>query len=368
MDAKWKVGIPLVALAVIVGALHFNGGIDFQPGEFQGGDNPDKNLTEPPAQTEDRISVLDAGTTGEVTLPVAATNAKVLLVKDSVGIEEDTGNPVHFGDYVDFSLSDAKSGLTADVDYREASLSSSKTASFSNLEPGTYDIVLVDEAGTREYHYYFGEVTMPETISKWKAENNNVVELTRNQDSPSREKIVNFDRFPSYDTDSVSVFAPGGEIKQADDTAGTVDLKNPSENVTDRVRTIERAFTYNSGQDYLGKVVVNNLNTGDGISIIECTVTVDGDEQFSKTLLDGSTDEFGSDNAFSEQLVSDPQENPVKAGSRVEVECTVTYDYNTLAESADDSQISDGEAMFDFKLEDIYGNVAGADGASSVTG
>ncbi|QLG61979.1 hypothetical protein [Halorarum salinum] len=347
-----------VLLALVAGVGLAASGIVTMPsvGNFSIGDQTSDETQ------QDGVSVIDASTDGQLTFPTSASNMDVYLADvEATDLSSETTSPVHYGDYVDFSASDAISGLTEGVEYHKVSLSSSKTATFADLEPGTYDLIVVDKAGTREYHYHFGQVTMPERISEFKAENNNVVELTRNTDG---DKVVFFDRWASYKDDSSAVYQPG----QTKAVALDANIDDPSSNVTDRQRTIERSVTHTSGVSYLGKFVVKNFNPDDGVSKLAVSVSCEGSELYSKTLLDGATDEIGSDNAFSESLVSEAQHNPKECNGEVLTSVDVTYDASTLSGSADDDEIGTGEKIADFEVQDIYGNSLGSDGLVSITG
>ncbi|MDY6778585.1 MAG: hypothetical protein SVU32_08010 [Candidatus Nanohaloarchaea archaeon] len=298
-----------------------------------------------------QVPVSEYDVDGQVTLPTNVASADVYLFKNKPG----TSAPVHYGDYVDFSASEATSGLTQGVDYRKVSISSSSTATFSNLESGDYYLVLVDKSSPRDYHYTFGQVSMPSTVSKLKVTENQPVELT---------KTSAFTRFPTYKSDDTVSLNPSGET-----VALSADLDNPSSDVSDRQRTVKRTVKVSGGCPYLGELVVDQFNADDGIKQLSVSVKVDGSVVKEKTLIDGSTDAFGSDNAFSTGLTSEPQHDPICSRDSVTVTLDVQYDANSTATTqADNNWLENGESIADFHVEDIYGNKIGSAGAVSITG
>lgn len=305
----------------------------------------------------DTVPVADYAVDGDVPLPTSISSGDAYLFTEANCPKTDS--PVLYGDYVDFSASEATSGLTEGVEYEKVSLSSSNNATFEDLDAGTYCLVLVDKSSPREYHYHFGKVTMPTEVAQFRVEQDQPVKLI--------EKSA-FVRFPTYDTDSATVFDTSDEPQVLASNASDVNFDDPSTNTTERSRTVVREVTYTSGQDYLGKLVAKNFNADDGIQTIEVTVTADGEEVYSKTLYDDTVDEFGSDNAFSAGLTDEPDREPKTAKSKVEIEATITYDANTAVASADDSEIGPGESIVDLHVEDIYGNVVGDEPKSYIVG
>jgi hypothetical protein len=346
---KWNLATIVVVGAVIFGgiALVSPGTLDNVTGQLSAitGDGDDGN------DGVEMVSVAEYTVDGEVTLPTTVSSADAYLFEK----KPDTDSPVHYGDFVDFDATEATSGLTEGVDYEKVSVSSKDTITFSDLDAGQYNLVLVDTSSPRDYHYRFMQVSMPDQVAKFKVEQSQPIKLAKKSE---------FDRFDTIKSDDAVAF----NSDRSETVSLSADLDSDSSNLTDRQRTVERTIELSGGKAYLGKVVADNLNDKDGISQVEVTVTVDGEEKFSKTLLDGSTDEFGSDNSYSKELVDNPQENPVTASSDVVVTVDVTYDYNTDYANSDNGDIGDAESMLDFKMTDIYGNTLGSAGTSSMTG
>jgi len=352
---KWKGIIAVVSVLGTIGGVGFLVTQTNVIGTAAGGPEP----TNDTGTNTGSVTMIDSKGSGvdfSVTLSTAVSSADMYVMEK----QPETVSPVHFGDYLDFDAAEATSGLTQGEDYEKVSLSSASKATFTaladsgSLGPGEKTLVLVDKSNPRDYHYYFGTVTVPSEIPLWKAENGKAVDITSE---------TSFDRFPSYDTDNAEAVDSNRDVVSL-----SADLDNPDSNVTDRQRTVVRSIDYTSGTDYLDEIVVNNFNDGDGISEVTCRVMVNGTEKYERTLYDGSTDEFGSDNAYSKKLVSNPEQSPLEAGSEVVVECDFTYDYNTASSSDANADIGDGEKLADFKVTDIYGNDVGTAGATSVTG
>lgn len=305
--------------------------------------------------TGGNVEMVSTGTfevDGKIALPTSIGTGEVVLFTD----KPETGAPTHHDDYVDFSLSEAKQGLTEGVDYHQVSLSNSDTATFSDLDAGEYHAVLVDESSPRDYHYEFFTVSMPEQVEKFRVEQSQPVTLADEG---------NFTRFPTYDEDYTEVFKPGSDSP----TALASDLDDPSSDVVDRERTVTRTVTLTGGSPYLGELRVENLNANEGISQIDVTVTSDGEVLHEKTLLSGSTDEFGSDNNYAAAIVDAPQEDPNTPVDTATVSLDVTYNANETGTVQDGNDyVETGESMFDFGVEDIYGNVIGNSGMVTLTG
>lgn len=347
MRAKdaWKPA--LVTAFAILGAIALAGWFTGM-GPFSAADSGGDTQT--PTGEITKVAVSQYEVDGKVPLPTSVGSADVYLFEE----KPSSDSPVHWGDYVDFDATEATSGLAQGVDYEKVSISSSNVANFTDLEAGQYYGVLVDKSSPRDYHYEFFQVTMPEKVDKFLVE----------QDTPY--KLIDdgtFTRFPTYDSDSTVSLDSSGETVSLD-----ANLDDPSSNVTDRQRTVERTIDLSGGAPYLGELVADNFNAGDGISEISVTVTGDGSVLMDKTLKDGSTDEFGSDNAYSEALVTEPQENPEHPVDTVTVTVDVTYDANTDLTGDGNGDIGPGEGIVDFHVEDIYDNKIGSAGTVSITG
>lgn len=339
--------IALVLVAVVAGGLLF-GNISIPDlGNFSIGDQQEK----PPEDDVEMVATADYEVDGKMTLPTTISSGDIYLFT-----EKPAGDaPIHYSDYVDFSANDAITGLTEGVDYHKVSLSSADTATFTNLDAGNYHAVSVDKSSPREYHYEFFTVEMPEQVEKFRVEQNQPVNLARKGD---------FTRMASYKSDDTVAY----NADRSKTVSLSADLDNPSSNITDRQRSVERTITLSSGLAYNGKLVADNFNANDGVSELTVTVQCDGDQVFQKTLKDGSTDEFGSDNAYSKQLVDNPQENPLKCSGDAVLTADIVYDANTLSGSADDTEIGTGEKIVDLKLVDVYGSTLGSAGTTSVIG
>lgn len=318
-------------------------------GPFSAADSPGDNETTTGDIT--KVAVGQYEVDAKVPLPTSVGSADVYLFEE----KPDTSSPVHHGDYVDFDTTEATSGLTAGVDYHKVSISSSDTATFTDLDAGEYYGVLVDKSSPRDYHYEFFQATMPEQVDKFLVKQDNPYKLIDKSE---------FTRFPTYDTDDVVTMDTSGST-----VALSADIDDADSDMQDRQRTIERTIDYSGGADYLGELVVNNFNSGDGIQDLSVTVEADGSVLMDKTLVDGSTDEFGSDNAYSEAVVENAQEDPETVVDEVTVTLDVTYDANASSTvQNDNSWIENGEGIADFHVENIYGNKLGSSGTVSITG
>jgi len=354
MDLDWDLKTIAVVLLLLGGLTYV-----FAPGAisdatdavgelsiFGDGDDPDDEQ-----KAVEQVAVSEYTVDGKIELPDTCGSCDAYLFAD----KPDTDAPVHWGDYVDFSSSDATSGLTKGVDYEKASVSSGSSITFSDLDAGTYHLVLVDTSSPRDYHYQFMQVEMPEKVAKFKVEQSEPIFLARKDQ---------FDRFDTIDTDDTVSY----NSDRSNTVALSADLDSDSSNITDRQRIVERTITLSGGKAYLGELIADNFNDGDGISKVDVTVTVDGDETFSKVLKDGSTDEFGSDNSYSKHLVDNPQENPEKSSKEVVITAEITYDYNTDGAGSDNGDIGDGESILDLKVEDLQDNTLGSAGTTNVKG
>jgi len=339
-----------ISLALLVGVLVL-GGVAVGSGDIpflsSASDSPDADK-----EGVELVQTSDYGVDGEIRLPTTIGSGEVYLLTE----QPEERSPTHWGDYADFDETEATSGLTEGVDYHKVSLSSADTATFTNLDGGKYHGVLVDKSSPRDYHYEFFTVEMPDQVGKFRVEQDQPVSLI------DRSTFI---RFPTYDEDYTHVFEPGSSSA----VSLSADIDDASSSVTDRERTIRRTVELSGGASYLGEIVVENFNDADGISEVDVTVTSDDEVLLDKTLKDGSTDEFGSTNAYTTALVDQPEENPEDTVDQVEIAVDVVYDASGAdTVTGDDGVIDNGEAMFDFGVDDIYGTSIGTEGMVTLNG
>ena len=345
MDAKTGVALAVVSALIVAGA--FTNG--FGTLNSVTGDNggTDGNQTVPSGDT---VSVNDWGVDGEVTLPLDVSSAEVYKFQPGVDVPD-------VGDYDDFSISDATSGLQAGVDYEVVEISNGDTATFSEVkhQDQDYQFVLVDKSDPREYHYSFWNEAMPETVGTAFAEAGKTINL---------DDEANFDQWATYGTDSAGYktsdskyFSAGSDLSF--DSNGT------------KTVTLERSVEVSQGVAYLGDVEVTGFNDGEGISEVDVSVMVDGEEVYSESLKDGSTGPLSDSTSFRNALANsdvDLSTDPQMASDTVEIQVTVTGEFDTEVSTADDGELGPGESIISLNAYDIFDNAIGDGSAVSYQG
>jgi len=339
-------GIALSIVAALIMAGAFTDGFGMLNAASDNGGND--NQTPPPSG--DTVSVNDWGVDGEVTLPLDVSSADVYKFEPGVEVPD-------VGDYDDFSISDATSGLQAGVDYEVVSISNSDTATFSEVkhQDQPYQFVLVDKSSPREYHYSFWSEGMPETVGTAFAEAGKTINLDDN---------ANFDQWAAYGTDSAGYKTSDSKYF----SAGT-DLSFNSNG--SKTVTLERSVEVTQGVAYLGDVEVTGFNDGEGISEVDVSVMVDGEEVYSESLKDGSTGPLSDSTSFRNALTNsdvDLSTNPQKATGTVEIQVTVTGEFDTEVSTADDGELGPGESIISLNAYDIFDTAIGDGSAVSFTG
>jgi hypothetical protein len=342
MDAKMGAAIGIVGALIVAGA--FTNG--FGTLNATQSETPSLNGTTP----TDTVEVNQWGVDGEVTLPLDVSSAEVYKFGPGVEVQD-------FGDYDDFSISDATSGLQAGVDYEVVSISNSDTATFSEVQhkDQDYQFVLVDNSDPREYHYSFWREGMPEEVGQAFAEAGKTVNLDDN---------ANFDQWASYGTDSA-----GYKTSDSDYFSAGSDLSFDSNG--SKTVTLERSVEVSQGVAYLGDVEVTGFNDGDGISEVDISVMVDGKQVYSESLKDGSTGTLSDSTSFRNAVTdtdSDLTMNPEKATGTVEIQATVTGEFDTQDSTADDGEIGPGESILSVNAYNIFDTAIGDGSAVSFTG
>ncbi|MFB1064824.1 hypothetical protein [Natrinema sp. H-ect4] len=345
MDSKVGVALGIVSALIVAGA--FTGGFGMLNAFAGDNGGSDGNQTVPSGDT---VSVNDWGVDGEVTLPLDVSSAEVYKFQPGVDVPD-------VGDYDDFSISDATSGLQAGVDYEVVEISNGDTATFSEVkhQDQNYQFVLVDKSDPREYHYSFWREGMPETVGTAFAEAGKTINL---------DDEANFDQWATYGTDSAGYktsdskyFSAGSDLSFESNGSKTV--------------TLERSVEVSQGVAYLGDVEVTGFNDGEGISEVDVSVMVDGEEVYSESLKDGSTGPLSDSTSFRNALTNsdmDLSTNPEKATGAAEIQVTVTGEFDTDENAAGDGQIGPGESIISVNGFDIFDNAIGDGSAVSFQG
>ena len=340
--------VMVIGVALVV-AFAAGGGMGGLASTISGqGDNPDQNGTQVP--TGDVANVNDWGVDGEVTLPLDVSSAKVYKFEPGVEVQD-------FGDYDDFSITDATSGLQAGVDYEVVSISNGDTATFSEVKHQNqdYTFVLVDNSDPREYHYSFWREGMPKTVSQEFADAGKTINLDDN---------ANFDQWANYGTDSAGYkfddskyFSAGSDLSVDSNGSKTV--------------TLERSVEVTQGAAYLGDVEVTGFNDGEGISEVDISVMVDGEEVYSESLKDGSTGPLSDSTSVRNAITNSDADlsiDPHKATGTVEIQATVTGEFDTDESASGDGQIGPGESILSVNAYNIFDTAIGDGSAVSFQG
>lgn len=278
-------------------------------------------------ETQDGVNVNDWGVDAQVSFSATPSSADVMLFEE---------RPEDFGNYADFDSADAKSGLELGVDYREETGVTTDTATFDDLDTGTYYLVVEDS----NYNTVFKEVSMPETVSTSFAENDKAVTLVSGKEMST---VANYgsDNVVSYDEDG-NVLATGN------------DLPAPTANGVETV-TITRSVDVDTGVSLLGNLETTNFNDGDGIQDVQVSVNADGSQVYSKSLKDGSSGELSDGTSFGEDLANNVDTEPIRSSDSIEIVYEVTADMSTATAAADDGALQDTEAILTTGLDDVTG-------------
>jgi hypothetical protein len=338
--------VGMLGIALIVGAVATNG---FGMLTSTGSNAPEP--TPQPGDSEDVVSVNEWGVDGEVTLPLDVSSAEVYKFEPGVEVQD-------VGDYDDFSISDATSDLQAGTDYEVVQISNADTATFSEVkhQDQPYQFVLVDNSDPREYHYAFWEESMPEEVGTAFAEAGKTVNLDDN---------AGFDQWASYGTDSAGYkiddskyFSSGSDLGIDDNGSKTV--------------TLERSIEVSNGVAYLGDVELTGFNQDEGISEVDVSVMVDGEEVYSEKLKDGSTGDLSDSTSVRKAIKNsdsvDLSVDPQMATGEVEIQVEVTGEFDTSDNVDADGQIGPGESIISVNAYDIFDTAIGDGSAVQFTG
>lgn len=344
MKSEYAVGLSLVVAVIVAAAATGGFGMMSSVSDDNSGDDTQ------PAPSGDTVSVNDWGVDGEVTLPLDVSSAEVYKFEPGVDVPD-------VGDYDDFSISDATSGLQAGVDYEVVEISNGDTATLSEVQHNDqpYQFVLVDNSDPREYHYSFWQESMPEEVGTAFAEAGKTINLDDN---------ANFDQWATYGTDSAGYklsdskyFSAGSDLTIESNGSKTV--------------TLERSVEVTQGVAYLGDVEVTGFNDGEGISEVDISVMVDGKEVYSDSLKDGSTGPLSDETSVRNALTNsdaDLSMDPQMASDTVEIQVEVTGEFDTDENVDGDGQIGPGESIISLNAYDIFDNAVGDGSAVSFQG
>lgn len=309
--------------AFIVGAVLVLGAVFLVQGDlFAIGDEPSK---------EKYVTTAEAGTSGIVSLPKAASSGTVTLFKKS-NVDE----PDNWDNFVDFTLSDAKQGLEQSVDYLEETSVSSDTVTFTGLPAGDYYLYVEDS----NFHNFFAEVSMPGEITEWRAENNNKEVLN---------SANNLDTVEVFGTENIVFYDSEGSVLGTGTT-----MPAPISNGTQTFEVV-RSIAMDTGVAYLGDYEVTSFNDGDGIENVNLEIVANG-ETYTEELKDGSSGELADSTSFGEDLKSSIETDPLQTQDTIKVTYTIKADVNTLSGSTGDSELNDGETILTSGMDDIYGD------------
>lgn len=262
---------------------------------------------------------------------------------------EDGQTPENWGNYADFNISEATSDLYEVEDYLTVSGENTSTLTFSDLPSGDYYVAVVDKSDPANYHTYFADTEMPDQIKESKYDRSEPVDLVNRGD---------FVRTAVYGSDDAQAFDAEGSAVSL-----SASLDTPSENVSDRERTVQRTIQVDGGMAYLGELDVSSLtDKSDAVSNLEVTVEANG---FSNTY--SLTDEIGDSSTFNKQFREDMKTNPVTVGDQISVTADITYNAAASGETADSSHIGADETIMQFELLDIYGGSVGS-GVTTIEG
>jgi hypothetical protein len=263
---------------------------------------------------------------------------------------EDGETPENWNNYADFNISEATSDLYQGEDYLTVSGENTSTLTYEDLPSGQYYIAVVDKSDPANYHAYFADTEMPEQITQEKYDRDEPVDLV------DRDAFV---RTASYGSDDAQAFDAEGSAVSL-----SASLDTPSENVSDRERTVQRTIQVDRGMAYLGELDVTSLTEkSDAVSAVEVTVDANG---FSNTY--ELTGEVGDSTTFNEQFREDMKTNPVTVGDQVTVTADITYNAAASGVTADSTQIGADETIMQFEVLDIYGSSVGSSGVTTIEG
>lgn len=276
-----------------------------------------------------------------VNFPTSPTNPQVILFKQE---------PENWGNYVDFSASDAKSGKQSGIDYLEAtSVNSDNKAVFSDVDADSYYAYI----NADNYQPTFTQVDMPSQVDKEIYVTNDNDYKLAGADVMRTTSSIKSDNVVSYDRQG-NVLATGSDLPDA--------TSNGTQTV-EFVRTID----VDTGTALLGDYTVSSFNSDDGVQTVDMTVDM-GSQTYSKELKDGSSGELADGTSFGEDLVSNAETSPAEVSGTVEVTYTMEIDRNTDVSTSDDGQLGPGESIFTGALDDVFGNDFGSSASISYTG
>lgn len=286
-----------------------------------------------PREEQSGTTAIYNGYGADVTLP-ATTSGDVYLFTE----KPENGN---YGDYADFTASEATSGMVQGDDYYQVSISSSDTATFNDLKVGeTYYMAYVDSAGN--YHTQFAEVTMPTEIKTSKFDKDQNVDLTDE---------LNFFRTGTVDSENSYVFNELGA--QGSTTALSANLDDPSSDTEDRERSVQHTVTVQNGQFFLGDLQVSSL-IGDSSAVSTMDITVDAGEQSKEFSIAG---DIGDKTSVEKELAASTE--PIQAGDEITVTVDLVYDASSTSTSSS-GFVDVDETVATLSVNDINGTTTGS--------
>jgi hypothetical protein len=335
----WKTA--LAAGVLVIGALALTGAVNLPgiPSPLSAGDQPDQEQT-----SGERAQVNAWDLSSQVTFPQAPSSAEVCAF---------TSQPDNWENHVDFTMSKAKKGLSAGVDYYCTSSITSKTPDLGHIPSGDYFLAAEDS----NYHDLFQQVTVPDTVQLAFAEQDKNINLV---DSSA------FDQTVTYDSDNTVTYDEHDGTGSTQKTSADLNGGNFVNGTRDA--SLVRTIQIDTGTAYLGKHNVSSFNDGDGIQDVSVTLMVDGQQVYTKDLKDGSSGELSDSTSFGEDIESNVDTDPVKAQDTIKTVYDFTLDSaNVTDTTAGDSQVGVGESVIDQGIRDIYDAAVGTSTSISTT-
>lgn len=282
-------------------------------------------------------------------LAPVSSDLQAIIYKD--GAHEDG----EFGNYVGFNATKSVKGMTQGVNYFEQIGTGVTQLQFprtSSLTGGSsYDIAIVDTAGTKEYHPLFTEFSTPNKV------------LYGNYKDKSPMTIIDqsqFTRTAAYDTDSAEVAKVNGDDPSVSEMDGDTDLGTSIwDSGSDNTVVVERTLSYTHGADLLGEVSVSNINS----SVNEATLTVTASNHdtalYDQKVADNGAKVQGLNTEIPDLADDESMEkNPDTARGTVTARLELEFDGST--QSADAGLIT-------FDVLDVFGSSIGTSGSTALT-
>lgn len=289
----------------------------------------------------EKVAVNQHDVSASTNFPTSPTNPQVILFKEKP--------QKNWGNYVDFSPSNAKSGKQAGIDFHEAtSVDSNNKAVFSDVNSGEYYVYV----NADNYQPTFTTVEMPESVDKETyVTNDNDYKLAGAEVMRTSE---------TYGSDNVVLKDGNGDI-----LATGTDFPTASANETQEL-VIERTVDVDTGTALLGSFDVTSFNQNDGIDVVDASISA-ASASYNKELKDGASGDLADSTSFGEDIVDNAETSPAEVTGEIVAQYRLEVQRNTVVATADDGELGPGESIFSEGMDDIFGTAVG-DGTNSYTG